>query len=209
MGFRDTYRAERAKLLAAPDSATSVYYRQPVEPVRLPPEPVLLPAFCNLHRQPALIVAERHDNQLKMIRSERVPSSFDGGSVPTPAGLGAFALNSAGWTGCAHCGAKSDPAYNVDSLWWCSCERCGDNVLFQCAGHRNGEFRCANGTLMNMHSINNHPTVAVQGWRSIGAAPHQAAPVRREPLLFLAPPPVPRISAPPSSTLRIGFRGRQ
>ena len=205
MGFLDSYRAERARL-AAPGGMTPVYHRQSTAPVQAPPEPVLLPAYCNLYREYELLVAERHGNQLKLIRSERVPPGFDGGAVPPPAGLGAFQLNAAIWTGCACCGAKSDPAYNIQSVWWCACERCDGTLLFQCMGNDGGVFRCANGTLMNMHAVNNHPAVAVQGWR-VGAAPQQASPIRREPPLSFAQPPVPQL-APPSATLRIGYRGR-
>jgi hypothetical protein len=175
---------------------------------------IRIPLFCSLHGQYSLIVAEIHGDRLRLTGSERLPSgNGGGGAMSPPAGLGSFHTDGSGWQGCALCGARNAPAYNLTGwVWWCSCRKC--NGLFHCTGNQAGQFRQACGGFTDMKSLVNHNSAPVQGWRDV-VLPPASPPVLRS---FgvgggwrNAPyPAAPKqIAAPPSSLLQIGFRGKR
>jgi hypothetical protein len=155
---------------------------------------VRFPVHCSSFSKPFIVVAERHGDLLKLVRSE-LP---DGGCAPAGDGawaaLGTFRFDAYGWPGCAHCGATDAPAHGHGCLWWCSCTQC--NGLFQCAGNRNGQFRAACGRIHTAKAgFPSFDTAAVRGWRSSTGLSHPSAPVGG----YLNPASPPPWSAPPSS----------
>jgi hypothetical protein len=194
MGFRTAYQQRRADLVA-PDSVTPVYYRQPVAPVRMPPhERWAIPLFCSLHGEASLILAEKHDNKLKLLDSERLPDGLNlpspdagvGATLPPAVRLGELGIDGTGWCGCAWCRAKDGSPYGTNSVWFCTCQRC--NWLPHCVGNRNGQFRTSCGHFVDLKSMTTYDTVPVQGWQGFNTA--RPAGLRQHPSPF---PILPRL----------------
>jgi hypothetical protein len=226
MGVVDAYKKRRAALIASDRTAPVPHKVAPS-----PPDRIAVPQFCSLYGEYSVIMAEKHGNQLKLLYSEKLPDGLElpapetgngfmqttGGLLTSPAALGAFRIDGATWSGCAHCQANGSQTYGIYNVWWCSCLRCRDNLLFHCAGNRNGMFRKACGGFTTMDSLTNHDTVEVQGWPGFDAA--RPATLRQSPLPSFTPSSSPQIATPqiaaprarqipaqPSSTLRIGFK---
>jgi hypothetical protein len=135
----DSLQERARRLLAGRPGAVNLSQAAPAPG----PQLIRFAMNCSVTVRPFLVVAEAHGDRLRMRRNELLQAGGrnSGGPVAAVPSLGSFSFDAADWPGCPHCGARDNPAYDLNTFWMCA--RCGG---FNCAGNdRRGVFRCACG----------------------------------------------------------------